>query len=179
MKFPGSLDFVDAGGATIAAPSFAFDPLTIKMTQQTTNPLAFSSSAQKLRLTDGTDAGYNVSIAATNGAGATWSSGLAGYAYNNTAALGRLDVDPSTAALTGSAAAGGSAPICAARAGQVSKGSSASFSGATPITLMSKTAGASNHCYIDMTGITMQQTVPAAQTDGSYSLDMTVTVLAQ
>ncbi len=57
-------------------------------------------------------------------------------------------------------------------------GSQASFTGTTPITLISAAAASADIWNGYVTGIGLSQAIPAAQPLGSYSIDMTQTITA-
>lgn len=177
---------VDAGGTPIGSPSLPFDAVQYAFACQTANA-TFGLPNNKLRITSSTaNPSWTTSIAATGGATSSWTNGGAtrSYDFNDPTGTqpgcndggadadliaGQLSINPSVATITPE-------PVCATTS--LSHGSPAAFThGVTSaITLVTGAAGADTECYWDITGIAMQQTIPAEQEVDSYQLNLTITV---
>ena len=131
------------------------------------------------------DNGWSLSIAATAGPTATWTSGGDSYDYNDPTSSGcgdgadadsrpgLLSVNPSTGAIT---------PACdgiCTNTG-VGLGISGSYDEGTvdAIELMSAGAASDNIWRGYLTGASLTQSIPAGQAAGSYAINMTATVTA-
>ncbi len=178
-----SLDIVDSGGSSVSAPSVSMGGQTASYNCQTATG-TFGTSSQKLRTTNDTGNGsWAVSIAATSGATAKWSTGSSFYDYNDSSGSGcsdgadsdslsgQLTLNPSGATITPKG-------VCATTG--VSVGSNAGFVEGTTnnITLMTASSSSQTHCYYDLTGVGLSQAIPAEQAAGSYTLNLTVTIVA-
>ena len=142
---------------------------TVSTSQQTSTG-TFGSSTQRITVDNpgGANNGWTLALAATN-ANNKWTSGSDTYDYKGTAAQGQLTVNANAGTIT--ATVGG--------ATGVTKGASAAYSGAnTSILIMQASASAAKIWNGYITGVTLSQTIPAAQASGNYSLDMTQTVTA-
>lgn len=157
-----SVDIVDSGGTPIGSPSVSFASKSFSWTAQTaTGTLGVSS--QKMRVTS-TLSTWSLTIGATSGPSALWTSGGNNYDYNGSASAGRLQVNPSVGTITPQGGCGAPDP---------SKGTSAYFDSGNSITLLSSSS--SSGCYWDFTGVALTQDIPASQVAGSYSIGMTLT----
>lgn len=168
-----SINIVDAAGTVVVSPSVTFGTIAFSFdAQDSTGTLGVA--AQKIRVSNPTTTAiWNVSMAATSGAGTPWTTGTYNYPFDSTggADTGRLTVDPTTGTIT---------PIGAGCTNtNVSLKSLAYFLNGTTdsIDLFAAAAGADTLCRWDLTGVSLTQRIPAAQTPGSYSLAMTLTVL--
>ena len=167
-----TLGFVDSSGAPITQPTFGFNgvPQTTMTTQTSTG--TFSDSTHKLRVFNSQATnGWSVSLAATGGNTAVWkrSDNLAQYAFNSNSGGGQLSVNPGAGSIASACSTSGT-----------SLGSSANFVQGSQdnITLFTASSGAAMGCNWDFTGASLTQTIPAAQAAGSYTIDMTATVVA-
>ena len=173
---PGTLTTVITGipGLTpVNPPTFAMSAVTVKGTAQLSTG-TFGNNTDRIYVlnTGAADNGWTLTLNATTPGTGVWSAaGGRQYKYNGTAAQGRLTVDPSAGTVTPEA--GSSTTLTG-----ITKGSSASFSGSTPITLMSASAGADKIWEGYITGIGLKQDIPAGQLSGTYILPMTQTVTA-
>ena len=177
------VDMVNSTGASVGSPA-----ITLSGGATSDSCLAstatLSSSSQKIRISNNTtNPAWTLSIAATAGATANWSSGTATYDYNDAAGSGctdgadsdslsgQLSINPSGATVTPSL-------YCASTG--ITLGSSSAFSEGTTnsVTLVTGSTGADLSCYWDVTGINLSQTIPAFQLPGAYSLQLTMTMVA-
>lgn len=180
----GSLDIgiVDGSGNAVASPDVAFPSKSFSMTYQTSTA-TLGTVSEKMRVTNpsGATDTWTLSIAATGGATANWSSGTNHYDFNDSTASagdgadadsygGQMTIDPSAGTIVG---------VSGTATANVSKGSSFGFTEGTKnsIDLMTASAGATKPGQWDLTGVTVSQTIPGAQAAGSYMIDMTLTAV--
>lgn len=180
VRAVGSLSaaIVDGTGQLITQPNIAFSPLYMLHQCQTATGL-LGEATKRLRITnDIATNGWSASIAPTQGSGATWQSGVGQYDFNNPAgsptgcAAGQLSLAPQASVIT---------PQSGCSATGINRGANASFSAGTTevVTLLTASAATPRFCYWDVTNIGLSQQIPAYQPPGDYSLDMTITVVAQ
>lgn len=163
------IDIVDAGGLPVANPyvdfpamNFSFDAVQSLATLGTTT--------QKIRVSNSTATPqWNVTIGASGAGSALWTDGTETYDYNDTAANGRLRLDPSVATVT---------PRGGCSLTGITKGSAANFNQGVvdSITLLTAGASANTACYWDITGIALTQDIPESQPPGVYAIDFILTV---
>ena len=182
-----SVDVVDSGGTSVASPSAAFGSMPLSFNCSSSSG-SLGVSSQKIRVNNDTANGaWSVSIAATSGATGRWANaGLTSfYDFNDAsgspagcadgadadAYIGQLSLNPSVATVT---------PEVGCSNTNTTLGSSSSFvQGSTDsLTLISANSSAQTNCYWELTGITASQKVPAEQPVGSYTINMTITVVA-
>jgi len=178
-----SADIVDGSGNTVASPSASMSTASRSFQCQTVTG-TLGTGTQKMRVSNyTTNPAWTLSIAATSGATADWSAGTPKYDFNDSSGsgcsdgadadslAGQLTIDPSVASLSPSAGCSNT---------NVSLGASSAFNqGVTDsITIASSTSSAGYNCYWDITGTSLSQTIPAAQANGSYSINMTLTIAA-
>ncbi len=163
------VDIVDAGGTTVGSPAVAFGAAPFSFSTQTgTGTLGVSS--QKIRVSNGTTtATWSMAIAATSGNTTLWSAGTPTMDFNGSAAAGRLTVDASVGTIT---------PTDSYTTTGLTKGSSTAFAQGTTdsITLLTAGGTADKPGRWDFTGVALTQDIPAAQTPGTYTINMTLTV---
>lgn len=181
-----NVDIVDDSGNPVASPSFSFSNLTAPINCSTTTA-TLSTNSQRIRVKNTTDTpGWSLSIAATSGSAALWSAGTPTYDFNDSFGSpagcsdggdsdsrgGQMTIDPFGGTITPRAVT-----LCSTSG--VTKGSSSSFieGSLNAITLMNS-SGANTGCFWELTNINVSQTVPGSQTPGSYSINMTLTVVA-
>ncbi len=162
----------DASGVEVPTPSVPFAAKTVSNAVQTSAG-TFGTSSQRIYVDNpgavtGSN-GWTVTLAATGGSSATWTSGANTYPFNGTtSANGQLTVNPSVGTIT--AEVGGTTGI--------TLGSSATFSGGsnTPVTLLNAASSADDINRVYLTGVGLSQTIPASTPAGTYSLDFTQTL---
>lgn len=170
-----SVDIVSATGISIGSPKITFSSLyALDVCQQSTGVLG--TAAERIRVTDNRSSGnWSLSVAATGGGAARWTSGANSYAFNNPAgspagcANGQLSLNFSTLGAT-------TKPGCTGTGLWGSTGTYA-FAASTPIGI-GGASGADRFCYWDITGVGLEQQIPGATPPGSYTIDMTLTVTA-
>ncbi len=180
-------DIVDASGNSVASPSFGFSAL-VSVFACNAATATLGTSTQRIRLKNTTDTpGWNLTIAATGGSTALWSAGTPQYDFNDSAGSpagcsagldsdvygGQMTLDPSVGTIAGRA-------VSMCNTTGVSKGASAAFVEGlvNAITLMSASASATTGCYWELTDVGASQRVPAGQNPGSYSINLTLTAVA-
>ena len=182
----GSLDirFTDAANATLTNPTTGFSAAMTSKTASTTTAKLSNNSSQQLEVANSlSTTGWSVSLAATGGPTAKWAQtgGTANYAFNNTNAdQGQLSVDLSSSVFTAS----GSTPLGqACTTAGLSYGAGGAFvagtASANAITLATASSSSGLTCLFKLQNISLKQTVPAYQKPGTYTLPVTVTVVAQ
>lgn len=184
---PGSLtaSIVAANGSDVASPAFALSGITTPFIC-TNSTGTFGTSSQRIRVSNSLSSlGWSASIAATAGNTALWSAGTPKYDFNDPAGspsgcsagldsdsyAGRLTINPSSGTVA-------SQPNCTNTG--VSVGGSAGFNeGVTDsITLINASSAAEKGCYWDLTGVSVNQYVPADQNTGNYTINLTLTVVS-
>lgn len=171
-----STDIVDGSGNSVASPSAGMSA-TSKSFVCTTTTGTLGTGTQKIHANNYSgNPAWTLSIAATGGSTATWSDGSGhSYKFNNSTGSGctngQMTINPATGTLT---------PQSGCTNTNVSLGSSGSFVAGTTdsVALASATATAANNCYWDITGVSLSQKIPQLQTNGSYSINMTLTIVA-
>ena len=181
----GSLDirFADATNATLTNPTTVFSAAMTSRTASTTTAKLSNNSSQQLEVTNSlSTTGWSVSLAATGGSTAKWTQtgDAANYAFNSTNTdQGQLSVDLSSSAFTAS----GSMPLGqACTTAGLSYGAGGAFVAGTASANAITLATASNSsltCLFKLKNISLKQTIPAYQKPGTYTLPVTVTVVAQ
>ena len=182
----GSLDirFADTADATLTNPTTVFSAAMTGKTASTTTAKLSNNSSQQLEVANSlSTTGWSVSLAATGGPTAKWTQtgGAANYAFNSTNAdQGQLSVDLSSSAFTAS----GSTPLGqACTTAGLSYGAGGAFvagtASANAITLATASSSSGLTCLFKLQDISLKQTIPAYQKPGTYTLPVTVTVVAQ
>lgn len=176
-----NVDIVDSNGDTVGSPSVTMSGISYSNTASQTSTGTMPSGTDKIRVTNPTTtATWSLTIAATSGATATWTTGAVTFDFNDSTASagdgadadsvgGQLTVNPNAGTLAGT---GSTATT------NVSKGSSTAFvEGSTnSVTVLSASAGAAAPGQWDLTGVSLSQTVPAQQVAGTYTLGFTLTI---
>ena len=182
----GSLDirFADAANATLTNPTTGFSAAMTGRTASTTTAKLSNNSSQQLEVANSlSTTGWSVSLAATGGSTAKWTQagGTANYDFNNSNAnRGQLSVDLSSSVFTAS----GSTPLGqACTTAGLSYGAGGAFvagtASANAITLATASSSSGLTCLFKLQDISLKQTIPAYQKPGTYTLPVTVTVVAQ
>lgn len=184
-----SVSILDENEATVASPSVAFGAITAATSCQTPGTSGIlGTNTQRIYVDNpsAADAGWNLSIAATGGTTSTWSNGADLLDFNDASgtpagcgdgadadsAAGQLSVDSSVGTLTADCASCDNIGI--------TEGSAASFAEGTvnSINLLAAAAGSDDIYRGYLTGVDLDQTIPAEQPTGTYTLDMAITVVA-
>lgn len=177
-----TVDIVDAGGASVGSPSISMSSTTFSFSSQTTTG-TLGVSSEKIRVDNSTGtATWNLNIAATGGSTAFWDGASSDYDFNDPTASagdggdvdslgGQMTINPSLATIT---------PEGGCTTTNLSLGSNTAFSEGVvdSINIASAASGADTGCYWDFTGIGVSQTIPPEQGADSYTINMTVSVVA-
>jgi len=177
-----SAGIVDAGGISVTTPTIAFSTKTVLFGYQTSDG-TFGTANEKIRVNNTTgNAQWTLTLAPSGGTSALWSAGLSKYDFNDPAANaldggdadsfgGQMSLNPVSATVT---------PQVGCNNTGISVGSLGAFSegSVNSLTIVSAGSTSGTNCYWDLTGIPVSQTIPAEQTPGNYSLDMTLTITA-
>jgi hypothetical protein len=183
-------DILDASRVPVGSPSVAFSAKTFSFDCQSggnasTGTLGTGTQRVYVMNPDAADNGWTLSIAATGGATSVWDAGAAtDYDFNDPTSSGCTDgadgdsfggqmtIDPSVSTLT--------ADCVSCVTTNVTKGSSSSYNQGTTdsVTLLNAAAASDDTWRGYMTGAAASQTLPAEQVAGSYSIGMTLTVVA-
>ena len=171
----GSLDirFVNnTTNATIANPTIDFTPTVTQssVARTTANLTEAATGTRHLEIKNTLPTGWSVTLSATAGSNARWSSGTDDYAFNGTEANGRLSVLFNNTVITrisGSTA-------CAS----ATKGQNGVFTATNTVKIASAGGGAAG-CTYRIADIGLQQTIPVYQKPGSYTLPMTLTAVVE
>jgi len=177
-----SVDIVNSSGVGVSSPSISLSDRTFDFSNQNSTG-TFGDSNQKIRVNNTTvGPSWTLSLAAAGGSGAFW-DGSKDYDYNDPSSNandgsdsdnlgGQMSLNPSNGTIT---------PQSGCSNTGLSLGSSSSYneeSSVNSITLMSSTASASTNCYWDLTGVSVNQSIPQEQPAGSYSIRMVLTIVA-
>lgn len=180
-------DTKDANRDTVVSPSFSMGATSLSFDCQTTSG-TIGSDSQRIYVNnpDVADAGWTLTVAATSGATALWQNGgsTQNYDFNDTSTSGctdGADADSRAGRMTIDASAGTLTADCSSCSStNITKGSSANFDqGVTDsITILNAAAGSDDVGRWYLTGVNVDQTVPAEQAADSYTVNLTVTVTA-
>jgi len=173
-----SADILGSDGTTpVASPAVTFGAVNKSFSCQTTTG-TLGSNTNRLYVSNlGANNGFNLAIAATGGAAATWTDGgTKTYKYNDAAGSGctngQMSVDPSVGTITTDCNSSCSGVT-------VNKGSSDTYISGTKDSIVLMSTGTAGGWKGYLTGVTLSQKIPANQADASYSLGMTLTATAQ
>lgn len=184
-----STDILTSARASVASPSVAMSAKTFSFDCQSGGNAStgtFGAAEQRIYVINGdaADSGWNLGLAATSGATATWTGGAGSYDFNDASGSGctdgadadsfggQLTVDPNAGVLT--------ADCTGCTTGNITKGSSAAYAQATvdSVNILAAAAGSEDIWRGYLTGATLSQTIPAQAAAGTYTLNMTLTATA-
>jgi hypothetical protein len=171
-------DIMNASRVSVASPAVTMDAKSFSFDCQTsTKP--FGTTSERIYVSDGDTTnsnGWTLSVAATSGASTLWTAGGNNFDFNNPAGSGctggQMAINPTAGTVT--------ADCTGCNTTGVSLGSSTAFNQGTTdsITLMNASGSAANIWRGYLTGANVTQTIPAGQTPGNYSIDLTLTLVA-
>ena len=178
-----SVDVVDNTSASVSSPSVSMTSKNLSFGCQTSTG-TLGTSSQKIRVNNTTiTPGWILSIAATSGSTALWNGGTPKFDFNDASGSGCTDgADADTYA--GQLTINPATAIIASQGGCTNTGistpASSAFSEGSVSSITLATAGGTTqtNCYWDFTAISLSQTIPAEQKTGTYTLNMTLTVIA-
>lgn len=171
---PGTLStsITNASGSPVSNPAFAMSAVSVSTAQQTATG-KFGSETQRIVVDNpgGANNGWTLTLNATTPGTGKWTgAGSAGYAYNSPAAAnGQLTVNPQVGSVN---------PGTGYNNTGITLGTQATFSGSTPVTLVTAAAGSQDIWNGYFKDIDLSQTIPANTPAGTYTLQMTQTVTA-
>jgi hypothetical protein len=184
---PGTLtvDIVDASYVTVGSPSISMAATTVNFSCQTVMG-TFGTATEQIYIKnpDAADSGWTVSLAGSAPT-AVWDGGAVDYDFNDATGSGCTDgadtdslggqmtVDPS-----GGTLAKGQCLTCGVTG--VSKGSSDAFVEGTKnsITILSAASGSDDIGDWKLAGVSISQKIPAEIPVGSYSIGLTLSIIA-
>ena len=184
---PGSLsaDVVDGSGVSVPVPSLTFTNKDFSFGCQAVTA-TFGTSTQKIRVSNTTSSpAWDLSIAATDGTTALWSSGAVDkYDYDDSTTSGCTDggdTDAFAGQLTINPSIGTITPQSGCTNSGISLGALNAFNdGVTSaIIIATGSASAGMNCYWDITGVGVSQMIPAEQVSGTYTIGLTLTITAK
>lgn len=172
---PGTLavDIVDASYATVANPVVQFSSVTSGF-ECTSSTGTLGTATEQIYITnpDASDAGYTVSLAATDSVTGAWSDGTNTFAYNNEAGAG---CDAGQLTIAGGIISDGKL-TSDATTGIVTAGGSFSSTNSS-VTLVNAAAESTDVSEVVASGFGLTQTIPARTPASSYSLPMTLSIV--
>lgn len=177
---------VDGSGAEVISPLVTFATSAVSTTQCSLQTATLGTSLQKIRINnDLVTNGWNVSMAATGGPTAVWTSGSNTYDFNDPSGSpagctdggdadsqgGQMRVNPTVGTVTPEAGCTGTG---------LSWGPDSKFNQGVvdAITIGDANPSSERFCYWDVTAVALEQRIPSATPAGSYTMDMTVTMTA-
>lgn len=180
-----SADIVDSNGDSVINPSIAMSSVASAF-ECATSTGTLGTANQRIRLNNTTTSpAWSLSLAATDGSSALWSSQFAVYDYNDLSGS-PIGCSPGNDSDTYAGVLGVSfnnatlSPQSGCSLSGVALGANNNFAEGTQdaITLLSANTSAATNCYWDLTDLQLEQRIPTEQPAGSYVLSMTLTVLA-
>lgn len=180
--------YVTVGAPTVTMGAVATDIVCLSGANRAAGTLGAAETLIYVKNPDAADLGWDVTIAPTAGDTAVWTDGGSNtYDFNDGVSAGcadGADADTKVGQMTVDASVGTrdhgqfSDNITA-----VTLGTSASFqetgSVVSSITILTGAAGSDDIGDWQLTGVSIKQTIPAAQPATSYSLPMTLTITAK
>lgn len=163
-----SVDFVDGSNASIASPSLSFGAVNFSFACQPATA-TLGTASQKLQVKNPKKAGVLIDLNAVTPATDVWTSGGNTYKYNDAAGAGCTNGQMAVTGGTFTKTIGANVPTYTTPGG--------AFSSSSAVTLFSNTGVTAYEG--NLTAYTLTQQIPAEQTDGTYSLPMVVSYVAQ
>ncbi len=185
-----SVDFIDNQGLVVNNPTFSFSGLPPLANCQVSQAIFGSSSGNRLQIRrDGyIPTGWSVSIAPIDGTTSVWSSDAGEYYDFNdpsgspAGCANGLDGDLFAGQLSIARGTTQMTTNCNLSGLSYNLGTASFSSGVNDaITLVNAAANTmqSTDCWYNLFNTSLNQTIPASQAPGIYSLDMVVTITAQ
>ncbi len=163
-----SVDIVDGAGAAITSPTVAFPATNFSFSCQP-SVATFGDASQKIAVKNPLAGGVKVDLNAVTPATDKWTSGGNNYKYNDATGAGCTSGQLVVGAGTFTKKAGVGTPT------QTTPGGA--FIDDQPVTLLNNTGTVRYEA--ELTGFLLTQQIPAEQAQGTYSLPMNVTYIAQ
>ncbi|MEK7153004.1 MAG: hypothetical protein AAB834_03590 [Patescibacteria group bacterium] len=176
-------DILDASRVPVASPAVTLGAATFSFNCQTTTG-TFGTNTERIYVTNpsAANSGWTLTLAATSGATALWSTGID---FNDSTGAGctdGVDTDTKAGQLTVDASVGTLTADCTScTTANVTKGSATAFAEGTTdsVTLLNAAAASDDVWRGYLTGAALSQTIPAETAAGSYTINMTLTATAQ
>lgn len=180
-----TVSIVDTDGQIVPGAGITMSP-TVVLTECQSTSGTLGTPEQRLQITnDLVTEGWGVSIAATNGPSVLWSAGTPEYDFNdpagspsgcaagldNDTSAGQMSIDPSSSSITPSDSCS-TTGVTAAPATAFDEG------GTDIIDLANGSSSSERFCSFYVEDISVEQTIPAEQPMGTYTIDMTLTIVA-
>ena len=181
-----SVDIVNSSGTPVASPNRNFTTTTFGFDCQSTTA-QIGVNQQRIRVSNGTsNPQWNLNIAATGGATTQWSDGGSNtYDFNDPSGApagcidggdsdgqaGQLVFDLDSVNITEQSGCSETG-LTSGTSGGFEEGVTDSY------TLVTAGSSADTGCYWDFRNFDVTQTIPPEQTQSSYTLNLTVTVVA-
>jgi hypothetical protein len=180
-----SVDVVNASDQSVASPSYAMNSLAYNFSC-TTATGTIGQAVQKIRISNTTtNPLWTLSIAPTGGPTQLWRNvgDTERYDFNDPTSSGCSDggdADAYAGQLSIDTSAGSLAPEAGCSASNISLEANTSFSQGLldALEIATSNGSADPDCIWDLTGAALSQQVPAEQPLGSYSINLTITVIA-
>ena len=181
------VDIVDSGGTSASSPGVSFTNLSL-LYDCAESTAALGTDSERIRVANMTANGsWVLSIAPTAGPTGLWNNpgGTEHYDFNDIAGspagcddgsdldtfAGKLRVEPSVATITAQSGC---------TTDSITAEDDLDYSeGVTDSIPLATAAGANTECYWDITGVSLRQMIPKEQTPDSYTLGLTLTLIAQ
>jgi hypothetical protein len=186
-----SADILDEGGNSVGSPSFTMTAKNLAFTCQSggsasTGILGGIGSRIYVINPSGANNGWTLTMGATSGATAVWTSGGNTFDFNDAGTGGctdaaAADTDTKAGQLTVDPSVGTLATACTAcTTANVTKGTSTAYLEGTTdsVTLLNASAASDDVWRGNLIGTSLSQTIPAETPSGSYTLNMTLTATA-
>ena len=179
-------DIVDGSGASVSSPGVTLANAPVSFACQSSTG-TLGTASQKMRVTNSTsNPAWTLSIAASSTT-ATWSQATTTptlfYDFNDPGGCSDgADADTLGGQMTITPTSGTIAPQSGCSNTGVSLGSASAFSETgtvvSSITLMNASGSAGTNCYWELSGVGISQQIPGEQTIESYTIPLTVTIVA-
>ncbi|HJP81669.1 MAG TPA: hypothetical protein VJ841_04705 [Candidatus Saccharimonadales bacterium] len=183
-----SVDVMDASQVSVASPSSVLTTLATSASCRPTGATGtLGTNSQRIYVDNpgAANNGWSLAIGATAGSTSVWNSGSSTYDFNDQTSsgcsdgadadtvAGKLSLDPSVSTITTDCSNG-------CTTANVTKGVASSFNeGTTDSIELANASAAANHVWRGyVTGVNETQSIPAGQTPGAYTLNMTLTATA-
>lgn len=180
-------DTRDASRNPVASPSFTMSSTNLSFDcQNSTGTVGSNSQRLYVDNPDVADNGWTLTLAATAGPTAQWQNGgnTQQYDFNDSTSTGCTDggdSDSRAGQMTVDANGGTLTADCSScDTSNITKGSSTGFEQGSvdSVTLLNAAASSNDVGRWYLTGVGIDQTIPAEQAEDSYTLQMTITVTA-
>ncbi len=176
---------VDSSGDDVSSPNLGLSSVGFLYGCGSSSGV-IGESSQRIRVSNTTSSpGWSLSIAASGSQSALWANGgnTIQYDYNDPTSSGcgdGADSDSKAGMMSINADIGTLSPQSGCSSANITKGSLSSFSEGSvdAITLLNASPSANTSCYWDLTGVGLEQIIPAEQASETYNINLTITITA-